>query len=205
MDDFIGEEPDCGIARKKRMLYELYSRFEEDAFPFKKNAVCRKGCSFCCTFMGDIDITTLEGMAIRERLSLIPPDERSRLYSMIEGNRMARERGKAAPCPFINEQGACSIYEVRPFTCRQLYSLKKCNGRGATIHRQVYQLSREVITRIQRLDDAGYSGHISFILHLLDDAEFTDVYLSGKFDPERIRDFGRSHKIVINRTPRSGS
>jgi hypothetical protein len=55
------------------------------------------------------------------------------------------------------------------------------------------------VKEIQRLDNTGYSGHISFILHLLGMAEFRKAYLSGAFNPALIADFGKSHGIIINR------
>ncbi|MEJ2696802.1 MAG: YkgJ family cysteine cluster protein [Candidatus Sulfobium sp.] len=199
MDDLIDAMKGPAIIEKKKRLYEIYGRFEEDASEYKRDAVCRKGCSFCCTFMGNVDITTLEAVIIRERLALFSPHEQSMLSSKIKANRMERKKGRKSPCPFLDEQGLCGIYDVRPFSCRQLYSLRKCEDTGATIHRRAYELSRKAILSVQQLDHTGYSGNLSFILHLLDDTGFREFYLSGGFDPGRIRDFGRSHGIVINR------
>jgi uncharacterized protein len=198
MKDLIAAVQGSRIADKKRQLYDIYNRFEEEAHEYSKNALCRKGCSLCCTFMGNVDVTTLEGVIILERMTTLPRQETSRLSSRIETNRVEKERGRKSPCPFIDDHCACSIYDVRPFSCRQLYSLRQCDGNGATIHRQVYELSRRVITLIQQLDSTGYSGHLSFILHLIEDSAFRKLYLTGGFDPGRIRDFGRNHGIVIN-------
>jgi hypothetical protein len=203
MEDFIAAIQASPLAKKRKQLYEIYDRFEKDALEYRENAVCRKGCSFCCTFMGNVDITTLEGIIIRERMTALSPQEKSLLSSRIGKNREEKEKGRNTPCPFLDQHHACSIYDVRPFSCRQLYSLRKCEGGGATIHRQAYELSRKAITRIQHLDGCGYSGHLSFILHLIEDAEFRELYLLGGFDPDGIRDFGRSHQIFINRQARN--
>lgn len=186
------------IAGKEKELYEIYRRFEEDAAPYRHNAVCRKGCSFCCTFMGNVDITTLEGIMIRDHINTCPESEYLALTEAFEANRLEKEKGRNAPCPFLDKQGACRIYNTRPFSCRQLYSVKQCEVSGATIHRQAFELSRKAIASIQELDNTGYSGHLSFILHLLDDARFREFYIRGGFDPQRVRDFGKSHGIVIN-------
>lgn len=199
MDDFIAAVRNSHVAWKMRDLHDIYERFEAETSGYKRNAVCVKGCSFCCTFMGSVDITTLEGVIILERLSAFDQGQRSSILSAIEADRKEKEKGRNSPCPFLDEQGACSIYDVRPFSCRQLYSLKKCETAGATIHRRAYEMSRKAISGIQRLDDTGYSGHLSFILHLLEDDEFREVYLAGRFDPDGIRDFGRSHGFFINR------
>ncbi len=199
MKDFIAAIQASPLGKKWKLLYEIYDRFEKDAFEYRQNAVCMKGCSFCCTFMGNVDITTMEGMIIREWMTALSPQEQSLLSSRIGKNMEEKEKGRNSPCPFLDQHHACSIYDVRPFSCRQLYSLRKCEGGGATIHRRVYELSRKAITRIQQLDGCGYSGHLSFILYLIEDAEFRELYLTGRFDPNRIRDFGRSHQIFINR------
>lgn len=183
---------------KRKELYRIYDRFEEDVSEFKKDAVCRKGCSFCCTFMGNIDITTLEGIIILERMTSFSDDVRTIISSRIDRDREKKEKGAKSPCPFLDEQGACIVYNVRPFSCRQLYSLRECEGKGATIHRQAYELSRKAITLIQQLDRTGYSGHLSFILHLIEDARVRELYLTERLDPSHIRHFGSSHGIVIN-------
>ncbi len=88
---------------------------------------------------------------------------------------------------------------VRPFSCRQLYSLRPCEEKGPTVHRQAAALAKETVQKIQRLDDTGYSGHLTYILTLLDDNCFRRLYLAGGFDPAAISAFGKSHGIVINR------
>ncbi len=101
--------------------------------------------------------------------------------------------------PFLKEDHTCLIYEIRPFSCRQLYSVEKCGPAGATLHRQAKEMAEKTVKQLQRLDENGYSGHISFILHLLDSREFREFYQSGGFDPSRIRDFGKSSGLLINR------
>ena len=55
------------------------------------------------------------------------------------------------------------------------------------------------IAALQRLDDNGYSGHLSYILHMLDAPRFLATYQAGDFKPEEVMAFGQSHQIVINR------
>jgi hypothetical protein len=66
-------------------------------------------------------------------------------------------------------------------------------------HRQAVESARSTVREIQQLDDAGYSGHISYILQLLDDISFRKLYLSGGFAPEQIMKFGKAHGLIINR------
>ena len=87
----------------------------------------------------------------------------------------------------------------RPFSCRRLYSLRRCSDGGPMVHRQAMAVARQTIIEIQHLDKNGYSGHHSFILYLLDQQEFRSFYRSGGFEPQKIMQFGKSHGIVINR------
>jgi hypothetical protein len=61
------------------------------------------------------------------------------------------------------------------------------------------EIGDRTIVALQQLDDTGYSGHLSFILQMLEDAGFRDTYLAGDFKPEVIADFGKTHQIFINR------
>jgi Fe-S-cluster containining protein len=185
--------------KKKARLRSIYESFDEAVEEFRKHAVCEKGCNFCCTRMGNVDIVTLEGVMILERLEGMEEDVQKEVAGRIARNRTEKKEGKKPACPFQDEGGACLIYEVRPFSCRQLYSLRKCDSGGPLVHRQATEISRETVKEIQRLDNTGYAGHISFILHLLDLAEFRTTYLSDGFNPAIIADFGKSHGIIINR------
>jgi hypothetical protein len=190
------------LGKKREKLRSLYGSFDAAVSELKKHAVCEKGCNFCCTRMGNVDIVTLEGAIIHDILEGMDEDVRRQIADGIARNMAEKEEGKKPACPFQDEEGTCLIYEVRPFSCRQLYSLRKCGDGGPLVHKQAAVTSRATVREIQTLDDTGYSGHISFILHLLDIAKFRETYLSGGFDPAVIADFGKSHGIIINRFAR---
>ncbi|PXF52263.1 MAG: hypothetical protein C4B57_11225 [Deltaproteobacteria bacterium] len=57
------------ITEKRKKLEDLYGQYEKDVAEFKKSAVCVKGCAGCCIDVGNIDITTLEGIIIYRRLA----------------------------------------------------------------------------------------------------------------------------------------
>jgi len=57
---------------KLEQIVEIYDAFETDAANYKTDAACRKGCAYCCTDAGSIDITTLEGLAIHSEIMRIP-------------------------------------------------------------------------------------------------------------------------------------
>lgn len=187
------------LEKLEKNLQDIYQNYEQESAQFKEQAVCGKGCSSCCTVAGKIDAVTLEGMILLERLESLPPSDAKCICQNLEKDRMVRSKGGKSPCPFLSEQGACLVYDARPFSCRQLYSVRKCEQNGPMVHKQAVSLSREYVTKIQKLDYTGYSGHHSFILQLLQDETFRKTYISGGFDPARIQNFGRKHGIFINR------
>lgn len=186
------------LTRKAKQLQEIYRSFERESATFREQAVCGPGCAYCCTHFGHLDITTLEGWIILERIKKFPESEKKRIEQRIEDNRRDKEDGKPSVCPFLLEDETCRIYEVRPFSCRQLYSLKKCGEHGPVVHPQALELARNTVRLIQQLDATGYSGHLSFILALLNQKSFFKLYTAGKFDPGKVADFGKAHGLTIN-------
>ena len=187
------------LREKQEALQRIYERFEQDASEYKKDAVCKIGCTFCCTDVGNVDTITLEGVIIRERIRKLPERLKRAVTKKVTQNRLQKQNKNIVPCPFLKEDDTCLIYDVRPFSCRQLYSVRKCEGQGPTVHRQARELAKQAVRKMQQLDDMGYSGHLSFILHLLDSPGFLKLYLSGGFDPGKIATFGKAHGLIINR------
>jgi len=187
------------LEEKRKKLRELYDQYEREVAEFKKAAACEIRCADCCIDVGNIDITTLEGIIIHEQMVSLKGDIHAEIKDRLAKNKEEREEKKLSRCAFLNEDKLCIIYDIRPFSCRQLYSVKRCNGASPTIHLQAVETGKQIRKKIQQLDLSGYSGHISYILYLLDKESFRKRYLSGKSDPKRIFDFGRSHGILINR------
>jgi Fe-S-cluster containining protein len=184
---------------KKEQLRNIYDRFEQETKPYRQQAFCKAGCSFCCTFMGNIDILTLEGLIITEHIECQPEEFQAELKRLSKENMTLKESGQKPPCSFLHENNTCQIYTIRPFSCRQLYSVRECGVSGPMAHRQAVDVARSTVREIQKLDDTGYSGHISYIIDLLDDPSFRKLYLSGGFAPEEIMKFGKAHGLIINR------
>jgi len=67
------------------------------------------------------------------------------------------------------------------------------------VHRQAVELAKKTVKKLQQLDATGYSGHISYILHLIAKPDFKELYKSGGFDPVNIMPFGKKYGIAINR------
>ena len=185
-------------------LEAIYAQFERRAAPYRAAAVCRPGCALCCTRVGNVDATTMEALRIGQHLARLPRARRSALEKALSRNRRQKQRGGFVRCPFLQKNDTCMIYDLRPFSCRQLYSLAVCTEQGPTVHRQAVDLAKETVAALQRLDADGYSGHISYVLELLDDDAFRSFYLSGGFDPARVMAFARPRGLVINRLVAGG-
>jgi Fe-S-cluster containining protein len=188
------------LQSKIQQLQEIYQEYEQRAAGYKAHAVCAPGCSYCCTHFGSLDMTTLEGMRIRLWMQELSEPEMQEMKQRISANLRDKEQKKASVCPFLDQEGLCRIYQVRPFACRHLYSLQKCGEQGPIVHSGAMQLARSTIQRIHRLDSTGYSGHMSFILSLLERKDFLGLYQAGGFDPSRIKGFGQAHGLLINMT-----
>ena len=181
-------------------LEKIYQSFEQETAPFRTGAACSEGCAYCCTDAGRIDCTTLEALRIHDHMAKMARPRRRDLQKALKRDMYRRETGKPSPCPFLAKTRACSIYPLRPFACRRIYSLHRCAPeQPPMLSRQAMTLAQNAIAAQQRLDANGYSGHLSFMLHLLDQPEFRATYRAGGFKPETIMAFGKSHGIVINK------
>ena len=185
---------------KVMRLKEIYDAYDAVAASFKNAAACERGCAFCCTDAGTIDITTLEAMAIRDALTRLPRSRQIGLKKSLATDMKRRLAGKPSACPFLMKSLVCDIYAVRPFSCRRIYSMHRCSREAPpVVSRQAMAAAAASIGALQRLDDTGYSGHLSIVLFMLDQPRFLDTYRAGAFRPEEIAAFGKSHGIVINR------
>jgi uncharacterized protein len=185
---------------KKNNLFPIYDAFDAAATAYKSEAACQKGCAFCCRDAGSIDITTLEGLVIRDQVATLPRSRQVAIKKRLAADMKRREQKKPSACPFLMKNRSCMIYPVRPFACRRIYSLKICSAtQHPVLNRQVMGLGEQTIRALQQLDDSGYSGHLSYILYMLDTPTFLASYLAGEYHPENVMGFGRAHGIIINR------
>ncbi len=181
-------------------LTSIYNDFESQAAAYKIDAACKRGCAFCCTDAGSIHITTYEGLIIRDAVARMPRPRRTTIRKTLTKDMKNREAGRPSPCPFLMKNKACMIYAIRPFICRRVYSTRICTkDMPPILNRKVMDLADRTIKKLQDLDNTGYSGHVAYILYMLDQAKFRDTYLAGDFKPEEIIEFGKHYGIVINR------
>jgi hypothetical protein len=188
------------MMNKRSDLNRIYEEFRQETENYRREAACARGCAFCCTDAGSIDIITLEGLVIRRFIMKLPRARQAGINKALKRDVTKREKGRVVPCPFLMKNKACLIYDVRPFACRRIYSLHTCStDRPPRLSRQVMALAQKTIVSLQHLDENGYSGHLSFVLRLLDTDRFRETYLKGGFKPEQIMAFGKTHRILINK------
>ncbi len=190
------------IKKKKGLVFNLYETYERLVEPYKTQAVCAKGCASCCIDVGSVGATTLEGLIIQEYLEGWDPQSSLEINRMLRENRGVKLNNAFARCAFLDVEQSCRIYPVRPFSCRRLYSVRKCDGQGAVVHRQAVVLGQRIEKELQNVDPGGCSGHLSYVLDLLDNKAFRRGYLRGKWNAEDFRDFIERYQLVFHKRDR---
>ena len=89
---------------------------------------CGKGCSYCCHYR--VMVTATEAFVIADTVqSRFDSDRRGNVIEKLKANR-ASTAGMTAKeheatniaCAFLGDDGACTIYDVRPIACRKHHS-----------------------------------------------------------------------------------
>ncbi|MGD8254364.1 MAG: YkgJ family cysteine cluster protein [Syntrophobacterales bacterium] len=190
------------MIEKKKLIFQLYDEYERLAHPFISQAVCEKGCASCCIDVGSVGATTLEGLVILEHIQGWDRQALKEMNRVLRENRKNKLNQVFARCAFLDQEQSCRIYTVRPFSCRRLYSLRKCDGQGAVVHRQAVALGQKIEKELQKLDLDGCSGHLSFILHLLEREAFRRGYQKKSWKVEDFREIIQRYELVVHRRER---
>lgn len=183
---------------KKKQVLKLYHKYERLVRPYKSQAVCEKGCASCCIDVGSVGATTMEGLIILEHLQGWNAQAVEEIKRSLKANRSAKLTSALVRCPFLDEEQSCRIYAVRPFSCRRLYSVKKCDGHGAVVHRQAVVVGQKIEKELQDLDADGCSGHLSFILHMLVKNGSREDYLRENWATEEFKDLIKRYNLVVH-------
>jgi Fe-S-cluster containining protein len=88
---------------------------------------CRAGCTWCCHF--SVDVRAVEVFGILDFVErTFTAEDKARVYAQIRANSAAltnldefERMRRNVSCPFLRE-GRCSIYTVRPQTCRNYHA-----------------------------------------------------------------------------------
>ncbi len=89
---------------------------------------CSAGCAYCCRVR--VEATEPEILCIARTLGVLPPVQLAALVDKLRAHlaQASAVQGKERQdCPFLVNK-LCSIYEIRPATCRKAHSLsvRKC-------------------------------------------------------------------------------
>ena len=184
---------------KKKEVFNLYDKYERLVQPYKTQAVCEKGCASCCIDVGSVGATTLEGLIILDYIQGWDRQALKDINRNLGENRNDKLSQVFTRCAFLDQEQSCRIYAVRPFSCRRLYSVRQCDGQGAVVHRQAVMLGQKIEKELQELDLDGCSGHLSFILHLLEKNGFRQGYLRENWSTEKFKDLIERYELVVHK------
>lgn len=143
------------VSKALELLGSIYKKVDEGIEQFSAYAPCKKGCSTCCSLY--LDCTAIEAENIRRYVIENKTEEEiekiknkltymkglltttPRPYELDErelDDLYLTYASKHIPCMFLNDEGACSIYEVRPLSCRKFIvfsSADKCKNNASEI------------------------------------------------------------------------
>lgn len=84
---------------------------------------CKTGCSYCCRM--EVSISNSEALLLLSAVQAQPEEMQQRLRARIDalaprlrGVNAETRRRLNEPCPLLNDDGACSVYDARPLGCR---------------------------------------------------------------------------------------
>lgn len=180
------------------ILFAVYRRFEEEARVWLLQAACRPGCAACCIDVGRMDMTTLEGLNVLRGMEKLSPGSRKKAAKRLRKDSRERRGSGPVRCAFLDRRDLCLIYGHRPFSCRQLYSVKPCEHGPPTVHRGAYALSRRFIEEIKKLDEGGLHGHMPGVVALLSEPDFLDAYLEGSLDETETAAWAERFGLAVN-------
>jgi len=109
------------------VLYALNDRFLEIIRPCLDGVSiqCRKGCAHCCEFR--VEALPVEALRIAGHLRSQGDEAVEAWTRDLEAHavyaRGRAERDYQKKCTFMDSEGACRIYAVRPYKCRVYHSL----------------------------------------------------------------------------------
>ncbi len=174
--------------------YRIYERFVE-----RYDLSCEKNCDACCTC--NVTATTVEAfgmlkyMDLEKRSILLArlsdaPKRRFRPRATFNGIARLCMAGEEVPeepcdpswgrCPLL-EDNHCVFYELRPFGCRCMCSVRRCSETGYAEMPPLLTSVNDVFMQfIEHLDADGYSGNLSDVLIWLSQPENMRTYNQGE-------------------------
>ncbi len=134
----LNGQPVLMVSKALDMLKEIYIKVDKGINQFSQYAPCKKGCGSCCSLY--LECTDIEAELIRRYINETrTPEEIDALNKKVKimletiattgSPHVLQEKeldklylnyaSKRKSCIFLNEDKSCSIYEVRPLSCRK--------------------------------------------------------------------------------------
>ncbi len=109
--------------QRARFIHKLIDEYNEEVFSHplvKQFSPCKMGCSACCHTQVSVTEDEAEILAQKISAGLVVDQNLLKLQSETRDDSSAFFKMKYADrkCIFLDEQGACRVYEDRPSVCR---------------------------------------------------------------------------------------
>lgn len=179
---------------KHNILQSIYTSFNTWCDTSQTQPACCKGCSTCCS--QNVTITALEGEEILRYVlaegmveqcasALLHAGEISRpkyttndfAKACLDGRDVDPEiETNEGVCPFLKDK-VCTIYPVRPFSCRLFISSTTCSpGNPAQVTDLHLEASTAVTQVIEHLGQKEYWGNmLDVLLAMLDIGKYREI------------------------------
>ena len=179
---------------KHKILNSIYTSFDNWCAQSQTQPACCKGCSTCCT--QNVTITALEGEDILRYIlakgmvdqfatALLQASNISRpKYTTNDFAKACLDNRDVDPeittnkdsCPFLQDN-ICTIYPVRPFSCRLFVSSATCSpATPAQVADDHLEASTAVTQIIEHLGQKEYWGNmLDVLMAMLDISEYREI------------------------------
>lgn len=121
------------LVRQQQAFLEMFARSWVNDYRAGGGTVfCGKGCQSCCSLAvhtGFAEALAIAGI-LDEGQAAAVETYATKLRDLVQGvhdlpGYLRLHRQQMGFCPLLNEEGACSVYPVRPLSCRSLISTKE--------------------------------------------------------------------------------
>ncbi|HCK19749.1 MAG TPA: YkgJ family cysteine cluster protein [Thalassospira sp.] len=139
-------------------LLEQASTLLRESFPNPAPRACRDQCSACCHLFVSVPPGVTDLIAADIKATFTPPEQQALLDRLrtaaSEIEKFTKTSDVRVRCPLLDENERCSIYAVRPLTCRAFTS-----SDAGLCHAMVFGDTTQQSTRIDQ-DPGHYRLHI---------------------------------------------